>query len=86
MLLEGDDVESTNAAWDASVVTELTALDDADRIPERITRDDALPHGGANELRWDQLMRYCIESYIPHQNFANIIYGFSLTPRTHRQL
>jgi len=78
MLLEGNDVDSANAAWDASVVTELTALDDADRIPERIALDDVLPHGGANELRRDQLMRYCVESYIPHQNLTNITDHISL--------
>jgi hypothetical protein len=35
---------------------QLTAIDDAERIPERIVLDTAIPIGGMNDLRQDQLM------------------------------
>lgn len=64
MLLDRDDVELTNVAWDEPIVSDLTALDDAERIPERIAFDDAIPHGGTNKLRRDKSLQYCVESYV----------------------
>ena len=70
MLIDFDSAEPRNAAWDASVVTELTAIDDADRIPERLVLDNPIPIGGTNDLRRDQLMRYCAETYEPNYNIS----------------
>ena len=50
MLIDFHWVETRNAAWDASVVTELMALDDADRILETIVLDTPIPIGGTNHL------------------------------------
>ena len=49
-LIDFDSDEPRNAAWDASVVTELTAMDDTDRIPERLVLDTPIPIGGTNDL------------------------------------
>ena len=50
MLIDFDSTEPRNAAWDSSVVTELMAIDDADRIPERLALDNPIPIGGTNDL------------------------------------
>ena len=70
MLNEWSSAEMSNAAWDASVITELTAIDDAKRIPERIVLDTAILIGGMNDLRRDQFMCYCVETYVPNHNIT----------------
>ena len=62
MLIEWSSAEMSSAAWDASVITELTAIDDAERIPERIVLDTAIPIGGMNDLHQDQLVHYSVET------------------------
>jgi hypothetical protein len=73
MLIDWNQAENKNAAWDESVVTDLTSIDDASRGPlltERLELDQAIAAGGASDLRRQQLLRYICETYVTHFNYS----------------
>jgi hypothetical protein len=73
MLIDWNEAENKNVAWDESVVTDLTSIDDANRAPvlaEREVLDLPIPQGGQNDLRREQLMRYICETYVTRYDFS----------------
>ena len=81
MLIDWNEAENKNVAWDESVVTDLTSIDDANRAPvlaEREVLDLPIPQGGQNDLRREQLMRYIRETYVTRYDFSPLPEEISL--------
>eukprot|EP00804_Cyclotella_cryptica_P029958 CCRYP_013419-RB/>CCRYP_013419-RB protein AED:0.20 eAED:0.10 QI:0/0/0/1/0/0/2/0/363 len=82
MLLDWREAEDRNTAWDESVVTDLTSIDDANRAPpiaEREVLDQPIPLHALNDMRRTQLMQYICETYIHSYNYSPIQDDLSLS-------
>ena len=82
MLLDWREAEERNVAWDESVVTDLTSIDNANRAPpiaEREVLDQPIPLNAQNDMRRTQLMHYICETYIHTYNYSPIQDDISLS-------
>jgi hypothetical protein len=73
MLIDWNEAEHRNMAWDESVVTDLTSIDDVDRAPvlaEREVLDLPVTNGVHNDLCSKQLMRYICETDVTRYNYS----------------
>jgi hypothetical protein len=73
MLMDWNEAEDKNVAWDESVVTALTFIDDVNGAPtleEQEVLNQAIPNGGPNDLRHQQLMQYIRETNMTRFNFS----------------
>jgi len=73
MLINWKEAADKNLAWDESVVTDLTSIDDTNRAPtleEREVLNQAIPNRGPNDLCHQQLMQYICEPYVTRFNFS----------------
>lgn len=75
MLIDWNEVDDKHAAWDKSVITNITSIDDADWAlvaAERELLDQPIPHGRTNELWGWQLMKFISETSIMTFHFSPI--------------
>ena len=71
MLIEMGCDDDENVVWDVDDEC-LTAIDDANRIPERSVLDMALPGGSLPGARRDQLFAHVCETFIPTMHFNTV--------------
>ena len=75
MLIDWREADNRNTAWDESVFTDLTLIDNASHVPEIAERevlDLPIPPHGQNDLRGIQLMQYICETYVHRFNLSPI--------------